>query len=446
MDQALRFVFRVSVLTAAVAGACSSDDEKLPQSPTVTVTFLRHDNPNFRKADDAFFADYVAAHPNVMIKDTTVDFASLQADLIANLRHDQFAYDLVLVPPSRVCGFAENLADVPADVLTLADAQTTYYAAQLAGSTCGGVLKALPVEYNLEYGGAVVNIDKYHAKFPGKEPAWASWDEFIADASALSEYDANGKPMANGLDLSAKRELFFSGILQRGGQYWAAGGNAYDLSTQAARDSLTAMVDWMVNKKVMFLSLIPDKNTGTTTRLAAGATGYGWSDISKPLSVMGYLGSYGVPSTVAELPPGVTWHYDYYPVPPLTGTQHTFVQDSGWAFAVPRTSKNQKLAWDIARSLALSPDAIAKWSAVTNTVPALRATAAAGNNPVLAKLQPLLDHGQWMGFVPVAAIDAVYGAIKINYYAVVAGTKTIDQALADMQTTANEAMAQHKGD
>jgi multiple sugar transport system substrate-binding protein len=453
MRKVLQACGGLSVVIVAWAGGCSDDAASppaaTPASLPITIAFMRHDNPNFRKADDDFFAEYVAAHPNVMVKDTTIDFGTLVSRLIAELRHDQFMFDLVLVPPSRVCGFAENLAEVPADVISLPDAQNTFFGAPLAGSTCAGKLKALPVEYNLEYGGVVVNTDKYQTKFPGKTPSWPDWDSFIADASALSEYDANGKPMAAGLDPSARRELFLSGILQRGGQYWAPGGDAYDFSTQAAHDSLAAMVDWYLKYKVMFLSLIPDKNTGTTTRLAHGATGYGWGDPAMPLEIMGYLGSYGVPSTIAELPPGSPWHFDYFPTPPLYGTEHKFVQDSGWALAVPRTSQNQKVAWDMAKALALSPAAMKRWNATTNTLPALRANgtaAAAMSDPLLAKVQPLLERGQWMGFVPVAAIDTVYGAIKANLYAVINGTATVDQALMTMQATANAALAQHKGD
>ena len=85
------------------------------------------------------------------------------------------------------------------------------------------------MEYNLEYGGVVVNLDKYQAKFPGKTPGWTDWGQFIAEASTLSEFDAAGKPMANGLDIAADwpepaKHLFLSQILQRGGSYWSSTG------------------------------------------------------------------------------------------------------------------------------------------------------------------------------------------------------------------------------
>jgi multiple sugar transport system substrate-binding protein len=425
-----------------------------PMAPAeVTIKFLRHDNPNYEKADKAFFAEYLAAHPNVHIADETVEYQSLGLILNGNLKHDQFAYDLVLIPPSLVCGFAANLDDVPEDVLTLPLAQNTFFAAPLAGSTCGGRLKGLPVEYNLEYGGVVVNLDKYQAKFPGKTPGWADWGRFIAEAAQLSEFDASGRPMANGLDIAAEwpepvKHLFLSQILQRGGSYWSATGDTFDFDTQAARDSLAEMVKWLRVDRVMFPELIPGKNTSVPGRLAAGATGFGWGELGKPLSVMGYLGTWGVPSTVGQLPVGTSWRYEFYPLPPMVGDKHRFIQNSGWAFAVPRTSPNKRVAWDVARSLALSPEAMRKWSAVTGALPALRANAtpaAASVTPALQKVQGLLEHGQWVGYIPAAANDTALFAMVNNFFAAASGQKTIEQALADMQETANRAIRQHAG-
>jgi hypothetical protein len=79
---------------------------------------------------------------------------------LANLKSDQLAADLVQVPGNWVCSFPENLADVPADIITLANAQNTFFTAPLAGSTCNGVLKGLPIEYNLEYGGIVATLGR----------------------------------------------------------------------------------------------------------------------------------------------------------------------------------------------------------------------------------------------------------------------------------------------
>jgi multiple sugar transport system substrate-binding protein len=431
-------------------GAATVDGDDAP----VTITFLRHDNPNYLTADDAYFEQYRADHPNVTIADTTVDFKALSTSLNSDLKNNQFAYDLVLIPPARLCSFADNLTDVPEDIITLGQARSTFFDAPLAGSVCNGGknLKGLPVEYNLEYGGVVVNMDKYHARFPDKDPVWATWDDFLTEAAGLTEYDGNGKPMANGLDIDPgwsppMRHIFISQIEQRGGHYLAPDGT-FDFTSSYAHDSLAAMVDWVVSRRLMFSNLIPDKNTGVTTRLAAGTAGYGWGNVGMPLSVMGYAGSWAVPSTKGQVPPGVTWNFQYFPLPPMVGTEHKFVTDSGWSFAVPNTSRHQKVAWDVARRLALDPERMRQWSSVTQALPALRengTVAAAGDNQSLLRVLPLLERGVFVGFVPAEGLDTINGAMVRGFFEAVKnrelGVDTVDQTLKTMQDTVNDVVA-----
>jgi multiple sugar transport system substrate-binding protein len=440
---------KLSLLAAAsLAGACSSSTNEGPTS--VELTFLQHDNPAYRKADGVAFTAYTAAHPTVTFKPTSVDYATLTSTLVAQLKTNSLNTDIVRIPPSWVCSFADNLADVPASVASLGEAQSAFFAAPLSGATCKGTLKGLPMEYNLEYGGVVVNLDKYQAKAgkAGMEPSWASWDAFIDDAAGLAEFDGT-KPVANGLDIDPgwpqpAKHIFFSQILQRGGNYWSPSADTFDFGTPAAKASLQAMVDWVKVKKVMSSSLIPAKNTFVTTRLATGATGYGWDDVTKPLSVIGYVGTWGLTDTKGQIPAGANTKYGFYILPPMVGTEHKFVQNSGWALAVPKSSTHQAAAWDFIKSLAMSGDAMKAWSATTGALPALKVNgtaAAAAADPLLAKVQPLLEHGQWVGYIPATAIETVEGAIVSNFFAAANDMKSVDQALKDMQKTANDALA-----
>jgi multiple sugar transport system substrate-binding protein len=420
----------------------------------VTLKFWRHDNMSYRKATDDAFADYRAIHPNVTIVDSTVDWHTYTSRLAADLKRDQFDFDLVLMPPAQLCGYADNLLEVPAALSSLSEAQNTFFRAPLEASTCGGKLKGLPMEYNLEYGGVVVNVDKYQAKFPGKTPSWPTWAAFIAEAAALSEFDDSGKPCVNGLDIDPDwpepaRHILLSMILQRNGYYWSkTDPGLFDFNTPEARESLAEMVKWMTVDHVMSPALVPDKNTYVTSRLAKGATGFGCgTDVSAPLSVMGYAGTWAVKDVNGQVPASRTVRYEFFPLPPMVGNEHKFIQNAGFALAVPKTSRNAAVAWDVARSLALSPEAMRKWAATAGTLPALKAngTEAAGKaDPQLAKVQPLLEKGAWMGYIPSASTEAVLGAMVSNYFAVVKGTKSVEKALEDMQNTANTSIVQNR--
>jgi multiple sugar transport system substrate-binding protein len=440
------------VALAGLVGACGEDTTGPSTPQAVTLTLLRHDNPAYMTADGAFFDDYKKTSAHVTVNPTTIRYPNLAQMLLADLKAGNLPYDIVRVQPSWVCSFADQLADVPDSVVTLSEAQNTYFAAPLAGATCGGKLKGLPVEYNLEYGGVVVNMTKYAEKYGANAtPNWATWADFIKQARELAEYDLTGKPLANGLDIAMEwpqpvKHIFFSMILQKGGSYWAAD-NTFNFKTTQARESLAEMVRWVKEEKVMDTRLIPGENTFVTTRLAVGATGFGWNDVSKPLSVMGYVGTWGIPSVKGQLPTGSQTKYDYVTLPPMFGADHKFVQNSGWAFVVPKSSKNQKAAFDLLKALALSPDAMRKWSATTGALPALKVNGtkeAAAGDPTLAKVQPLLDKGQWVGYIPAGAIETVEGALMSNFFAIIKGTKTMEMAIDDMQTAANNALAANK--
>jgi multiple sugar transport system substrate-binding protein len=452
-----------AVLVAIWAAGCEDDSPgamgadggpPINTDSPVTIAFLQHGNPAYDVANGAAFRAYESAHPNVKITTTTLEYPSLTSTLLADLKNDRLAADLVQVPGNWICSFAANVTDVPAEVITLADAKTTFFDAPVAAASCKGALKGVPIEYNLEYGGVVVDVDRYHVRFPGKTPGWVDWKAFLAEASKLAEFDTDGTPRANGLDLDPNWPgpavyIYLAQILQRGGHYWSATGDTLDLATPEAHDALADIVSWVVDSKVMSLSLVPQSpGTFVGTRLAQGATGYGWNDPTRPLSVMGYLGTWGLASVRQLLPPERKQaNYDYFALPPMVGTKHRFVTYGGWVFAVPRTGKNQSVAWDIVKSLALSPVAMKQWSSVTLALPALRANGtpeAAAADPVLSKVQPLFENGDYIGYMPAGAIQTMEGAILSNIFAVVRGNKTVDTAVADIQQTTNESFARNR--
>jgi ABC-type glycerol-3-phosphate transport system substrate-binding protein len=207
------------------------------------------------------------------------------------------------------------------------------------------------------------------------------------------------------------------------------------------------MVSWVKVNNILSPKLIPTKNTFVTVRLGRGATEYGCGDPMQPLSAMGYVGTWGLPASMSERPPGSTTKFEFFHLPPMVGSEHRFVQNAGFSFAVPKNSKNARVAWDVARYITLSPAVMRKWAATAGTLPALKANGtkdATASDPVLSQVQPLLDKGQWMGDIPYDATADVLGAMVTNYFDVIKDTKNVEQALMDMQTKANTAIMKNR--
>src|SRR3954469_18387547 len=114
-----------------MAGACSSGGSTPMTTPppdtAVEISFLSHDNPAYLKAFQAGFDAYHGGHANVTVKPTNITYQALTDRLLADLKADKLGVDLLIIPPSWVCSFSGNLADVPADVTSLGDAQSAFF-------------------------------------------------------------------------------------------------------------------------------------------------------------------------------------------------------------------------------------------------------------------------------------------------------------------------------
>ena len=182
-----------------------------------------------------------------------------------------------------------------------------------------------------------------------------------------------------------------------------------------------------------------------------GATGYGWSDVTKPLSMMGYAGTWAVPNTVSA---GARGHErpntSSHALPPMVGAQHKFVQNSGFALRGSQDQQEPEAGLgDRQVDRAVARGRCGSGPPSAGALPALEGQRHGGSGgrpiPMLAKVGAAAGEGPaGLGYIPAGAIETVEGAIVSNFFAAVAGTKTIDQALKEMQTTANNALMQNR--
>src|SRR5688572_24190596 len=154
----------LAVILLLTAG-CS--DEAPPTGPMmggekpVTLTYYRHDDVAIAAADKFAFDAYKKLHPNVTFDEKVVNYNALLSLLEADFATGALKADLINMPPSYACGYAARLTPIPATTITPEQARETFLAAPLEGATCGGTLVGLPREYNLEYGGILVNMKRY---------------------------------------------------------------------------------------------------------------------------------------------------------------------------------------------------------------------------------------------------------------------------------------------
>src|SRR5688572_26683274 len=321
-------------VTLLLTGGCSDDTPATGGGPMmgaqpVTLTYYRHDDVAIAAADKFAFDAYKKLHPNVTFDEQVLNYNALLARLEADFASGALKADLVNMPPSYACGYAARLTPIPATTITAQQARDTFLAAPLEGATCGEKLVGLPREYNLEYGGIMVNMKRYRAKLPDRSPAnWKTWDDVLRDAKDLTEYDASGKIVVAGLELRHRdpiKHILLALILQQGGTFWKPDHSGFTFDTPQARTALKWLGDLAQVHKVLNVDNPPH------SRWAVALL-----EVVEERGAMVYIGTWGhaIAREIAKMQ-NKEVELAYFKHPHCFGDQHVFVQSSGWSLVVP---------------------------------------------------------------------------------------------------------------
>jgi multiple sugar transport system substrate-binding protein len=436
-------------LMLLAAGGCGSDETAETSKP-VTLVYYRHDDVAVAAADKVAFDAYTKAHPNVTFEVKVVNYNALLALLESDFATGVLKADLISVPPSYACGYAARLTAIPESTISAAQARDTFLAAPLDGVTCQGTLMGLPREYNLEYGGILVNIKRYRDKLPNKSPRdWKTWDDVLSDAKALTEYDADGKVTVAGLEFRHRdpiKHIFLALILQQpNGAFWNADHTAFAFNTPEARTAIQWMADAALVHKYLNLEAPPPR----------------WWALAlvEDKAAMVYTGTWGnAVATQTAAMQGKTTDFAYFMHPPFFGTEHKFVQNSGWGLVVPKNSEHAAVALEVARFMTTDPPTVAEWSKLAGSISPLRAQTtpeALASDPIKSSIQPLLDKGRWVGYMSPKTLTETRDSWLNNTLAAMRGLIkgadgtdqpfTAEQAALKIDQECNESLTRSRG-
>jgi len=400
-----------------------------PDEP-VTLRVWTLQSKSYKQAFKDLEAGFEAANPNVDVAVESFDYDTYIQTLQTALPAGTEA-DVLQLFGTWVCSYADSLAPVPADVMSLADARSAFFEAPIDGYTCDETLYGFPQEFNIEYGATLVNTDLAAAAGVDTSAGWASWDEFKADAKAMTE-TRDGVITRSGYHFTAFDGLpftFYSLILQGGGQFLAEDGSSFTIDTPEAREAV-ALMQSMVDEGITDPELFNDEANWVGDCYFEEAC------------AMGLVGPWVITDYEADFPE-VAAATEYVPLPTL-GETPDFVADSGWGLTVSSNSPAANVAWDFVEFVTLDEETAAAWNVATGTLPALRSNGeGAAKDELIAAFPhfeawfPLLPYGQFMGNLPDR--DLLWYEITYPHLLkVLQGGESVDDALASMESEANE--------
>lgn len=418
-----RKIFALIVILAFVLSACGG-------GATGAKTVLRmwvHTNNAFIAGYEPLIAAYEAGHSNVDIQLENFDYELYLQTLQTAMPAKEEA-DILQLFGTWTSQYYERLAPVPAEVMTVEQAQQTFYGAPVGGYIVDGVLYGMPQEFNMEYGGVLVNKTKFEAAGLTYPPQWQSMQDVLADAQALTQVDASGMQSVAGFHFTSADPASFSflaGIKQRGGDYWNADHTGFAFNTPEAHAQLQWMLD-AVNAGVVDPVVFNDSTNFVIDAFFQSKVG------------IGYIGAWAIAEGKTNFPDFADeWDYFYLP---SVQDDPVFVADSGWGLTVSPNSQNQDIAWDFVKFVTANPQNAEQWNIASGTLPAMPAVAEspeiAAAMPWVPKALAILPYGQYLGNMPDRDL-VVYEIVYPHILNVMQGVETVDQALQAIDTEAN---------
>ena len=397
----------------------------------VTLRVWTHQNDAFNTGLQEMADAYRSEYPEVSISFETFDYDTYIQTLQTALPAGTEA-DILQMFGSWVCSYVEggNLAEVPADVMALEEAQAAIFSAQLAGYVCDEKLYGLPQEYNIEYGATLVNTRlAEEAGLREITSGWASWEEFIADAKKLAVVQDGVMTRAgyNFTGSDGTAATFYSLILQYGGDYLTDEG--FRVNTPEGKQALELMKRF-VDEGLIDPVLFNDEENWVGDSFFEETT------------AIGLVGPWVVPEYSGDFPE-VAEVTKYVELPSIS-PDPVFVASSGWGLTVSTHSKAQAAAWDFISFVALDPENAAQWNIASGTLPALKANATgAASESLLAEFpyfEPflkILEFGKHEGHFPdrdLVWYEITYPRI-LNF---LQGNATAQETLETIEREVNE--------
>ena len=392
----------------------------------VTLRLWAHQEGAFNAGTQALIDAYMEANPNVTIEVETFEY-DLYIQTLQTAMPAGDEADILALFGTWVCSYADRLAPMPGGMIDT----SIFFDAPLDGYTCEGETYGLPQEFNLEYGAVLVSEDMFTAAGLTYPPVWETWDDFIADTSALSQIGENGQMTVAGYHFTnadAVTFAFLAGILQNGGDYWNADHSAFTFDTPEAKATIEHMLR-MVDAGIIDPVLFNDSSNW-------GGDAFFTNQVASVL-----IGPWAVAYGIGDFPD--FGNFDYVALPSF-GDTPAFAADSGWGLAVSQNSQHADVAWDFLQFAAANADNALAWNNTSGTIPALKELVENEDyqaqlldaQPWLASVLPLLQYGSYIGDMPdrdLVFYDIVYPYILDTLQ----GLSSVEDTLIFIEEDAN---------
>ena len=305
------------------------------EEPTV-VKFWSHINQAWNASYEELVAEFNAANPDIRVEYTTIPYEELEAKIQTSLMAGDAGADVYEVWGAWMLDLVENgvLSETPESFV--AELREDAFAPVLGTLTKDGKIYGAPVEFNVEYGGLLVNKKLFEENNIAYPTTWAQVLE-VGKQVAVQK----GETMdMRGLEYAHRDGFlnnFLAMILQKGGHYMNADGKL-DFNTPEAAEAMTELVSYIKDGHVTNLDMCYAESLDIEAH----------DLLSQDLCYMICRGPWVISECVETYGRVLGGDIDYIPQPPFfpdSGIPQLWTAETGWSLCVQKNTQVADAAW-----------------------------------------------------------------------------------------------------
>ena len=406
MKKRLLSILLCSAMVASLAVGCGSsggsDTEEAEESSgeKTTLTFWCHENEPWIKSYEAMAEKFEAENPEYDVVVESYPMSVYMDKIQTALTDENGGPDIIALWGGMAAPFiaSDALSAVPDDLA--ADMDEDFMEPTVGIYKKNGTYYGVPMEYNLEYGGMVVN-KKLFEEAGLEDPQ--TWEELRAVSKQVAK--VNGDVVEMGgfecIDGDALINNFLAMILQQGGNYIEEDGSV----NFATEEGITALNE--------LLSIVKDGEC-TLENLSAGE--YCFNDVYQDKAFMSSVGTWAIGEGTDSYELTYGEDFEYVAVPQY-GDEMAFTSESGWGLIVPANGANVDAAWDYVRFFTDSENLVEHNIACNQLPPRTSMLDSEEYREAMSNIDFILDilpYGKWRGSYSASAMNSLFDQMFID--------------------------------
>ena len=406
MKKRLLSILLCSAMVASLAVGCGSsggsDTEEAEESSgeKTTLTFWCHENEPWIKSYEAMAEKFEAENPEYDVVVESYPMSVYMDKIQTALTDENGGPDIIALWGGMAAPFiaSDALSAVPDDLA--ADMDEDFMEPTVGIYKKNGTYYGVPMEYNLEYGGMVVNkklFEEAGLEYP------QTWEELRAVSKQVAKVNGDVVEMCGFecIDGDALINNFLAMILQQGGNYIEEDGSV----NFATEEGITALNE--------LLSIVKDGEC-TLENLSAGE--YCFNDVYQDKAFMSSVGTWAIGEGTDSYELTYGEDFEYVAVPQY-GDEMAFTSESGWGLIVPANGANVDAAWDYVRFFTDSENLVEHNIACNQLPPRTSMLDSEEYLEAMSNIDFILDilpYGKWRGSYSASAMNSLFDQMFID--------------------------------